>query len=109
MIWQAFLRLNILLVLVDQAAAQSAAHTGDLRRIQGNTLGLCHADRDRAELGQESRAATYFNPACTHPANDLGNIPGTDPAEINIRIWVGFLHHTLQWSEVWHILLLDIE
>ena len=44
-------------LLIFQAAHQSAAGAGDLRGVQGKTLGLCHLDGHRLEIVQKLLAA----------------------------------------------------
>ena len=47
----------VLLPLVSEAAHQAAAGAGNLHRVKRQVLLLGHLDGDRAELGQEARAA----------------------------------------------------
>src|SRR5690606_27531983 len=66
-------RRHILLIFVDQTAAQPAAHAGNLRRIKRDTLCLRHLDRNRAEIGEEGAATAAFATRAS-PAQQLGNI-----------------------------------
>ena len=43
-LWQAFLRLNILLIFIDKTAAQTAAHARNLLRAERYALLLRHLD-----------------------------------------------------------------
>src|SRR5690606_18440404 len=47
---QGLARLDVLLVFVDQAASQTAAHAGDLARVERDALCLGHLDGDGAEV-----------------------------------------------------------
>src|SRR5690606_7360158 len=77
------LGLDILLIRVDQAAAQPAAHARDLLRVERDPLLFSHLDGDRAELGQESRTAA--RPATgAVPAHHLGHIARPDELQLNL-------------------------
>ena len=60
-----------------QTTHQSAAYTGNLGRIQGQILFLCHLDGHRCELGQKCMTAQRSS-ADTDTAQNLGLIPDTD-------------------------------
>jgi hypothetical protein len=47
---ETFASLRILLIFIDQAAAQATAHSSNLLRIKGYPLSLCHFNGYRAEL-----------------------------------------------------------
>ena len=88
--------LHVLLVFVHQAASQPPAHPCDLLRTEGYALRLGHLDRDWAELRQEHGAAARFQPAGTHPTDNLSHIPGADLPKLHARFFHGALHGAAQ-------------
>src|SRR5262249_13349424 len=64
-------------VLVLEAALEPSAHTGQARRIQGQTLLTRHLDRHRIEVAQPRRT-TQLASARPHPSRDLGLVARTD-------------------------------
>src|SRR5574340_1063759 len=57
---------HVILVFVDQAAAQATAHAGDFGRRERDALLLGHLDGDGGEVGQELGAAASFKAAGPH-------------------------------------------
>ena len=76
------LQFGIRLVLIFQAAHQTAAHTGDLRRIERQVLILRHVDGNRMEI-LEVRTAAQFTAAAAQTANHLRLIAHADLAQLN--------------------------
>ena len=79
---QGFARLDVLRLLVDQAALQPPALPRDPRRVQRQVLVLGHADGDRRELGQEGRAA-QLPPARADAAHHLGLVAHPHLAQLD--------------------------
>ena len=57
----------------------------DVMRVQAEVLLLGVFDRDRAELGEEARAAALFDAACAESAEDLRHFAWADLAELEAR------------------------
>ena len=78
------LQLGIGLMLILQAAHQTAAHAGNLRRVERQVLVLRHVDGHRVEIVQ-IRAAAQLAPAGAQPADHLGLVAHADLAQFNAR------------------------
>ena len=97
---QLLARLDVLLVLVHQAAAQATAHSRDLFGVERDALLLGHLDADRAELGQEHRAAAVFEAAGAEAADDLGHVARPDLPKGDELLAEGGLHVFAQRLQV---------
>ena len=69
---QILLGFFVLIIFIHQAAAKPAAHAGNFRGGQGNTLFFGHFNGDRDEPSHEFRAAANLASTSAHAANDLG-------------------------------------
>src|SRR3990172_10620687 len=105
---QHFAGFDVLLVFVDQAAAQAAAHAGDLAGVQRDSLGFGHLDRDGTELGEEHGAAARLQAAGAHAAQDLGDVPRAYAAKLHPGLAVFLLHILLQLVQVSLFVLLGV-
>ena len=76
------LQLGVGLMLILETAHQTAAHTGNLRRIERQVLILCHIDGDRMEI-IEIRAAAQLAAAAAQTADHLCLIAHADLAQLN--------------------------
>ena len=76
------LELGVGLVLVFQAAHQTAAYTGDLRRIERKVLVLGHVDGDRMEVVEVGRAA-QLTAAAAEAADHLRLVAHADLAQLD--------------------------
>src|ERR1044071_5370316 len=85
-------RFYILLIFVDETAAQTSAHACDLVRSERDTLFLRHLDRDRREIGKELGTATRFETASAHAADDLRDVARTDLPHLDKGVWIQVVH-----------------
>src|SRR5689334_1350231 len=74
--------------LVSQAALETAAQTGQLRRIQAEVLLLRHLDRDRLERG-EKRGAAQRPPARSVAAEHLRLVAHANLAHLDACVELG--------------------
>jgi hypothetical protein len=93
-------RRHILLIFVDETAAQTTAHAGDLIRGERDALILCHLDRDRREIGEKFGAAAGFEPASAHAADDFRHIARTDLSHLDLRVRVQVVHVLFKGLEI---------
>ena len=77
--------LDVVGVLVDEAALEAAALARDLRRVEREVLILRHLDRDGRELRQERRAAELA-PARADAAHHLGLVAHAHLAHLDARV-----------------------
>jgi len=76
--WELLAGLHILFVLIDQAAAQSAAHAGDLSGVNEMPCSLAILMDMGLKSVRELGAAACLEAAGAHAAQDLGDIPRAD-------------------------------
>ena len=93
-------RLDILLIFVNETAAQASAHAGDLFRGERDALFLRHLDGDGREVGQEFGAAACFDAASAHAADDLRHIARTDLPHFDVSGLVDILHIPFKGFEI---------
>ena len=75
-------RLLVLLVLVDETAAQPPTHPRDLRGIERNALPLCHFDGDGTEFCEKARAAARLATSAV-AGHEFGLIARADPPQLH--------------------------
>src|SRR5690606_1417754 len=75
-------RLDVRLVLVHQAAHQTAATSADLRRVERQPLVLRELERYRLQLGEPRRAA-QLSAAAAHAAEQRGLVPHADLLQLD--------------------------
>ena len=74
--------LHVLLEFIDQAAAQAAAHAGDVVRVEAEVLFLGVLDRDWAEFGEEARTAAFFDAAGAEATEQLRDLARADLSKL---------------------------
>jgi hypothetical protein len=82
------LQLEIRVVLVAQAALETPAHAGELRRVQREPLLLRHPDRHRLELPEPGRAAELA-PARPDAAQHLRLVARADLLHLDAGVETG--------------------
>jgi hypothetical protein len=100
---------HILLVFVNQTAAQTTAHASNLIGSEGDALVLGHFDRNGGKIRQELGAAAGFETTGAHTADNLGHIAWTDLPHFDLAVWIQTVHVFFQGFEVDLLLALRAE